>query len=159
LSEAELRDLNASIRAAKVQAMLKFSWNVASFLLASPLDGINSVELLKFQFTEINGNPDFPEGMDEDEVLKDLDDMKKADALKHMRRVLTYAMIERYMYVNDIEVENTDKKPVIKHANNLEEIAAAWEVKLPKDFMTRAEAYQAELDQQLKELEPKKAKK
>lgn len=159
LSEAELRDLNASIRAAKVQAMLKFSWNFASLLLSSPLDGINSVELLKFQFTEINGNPDFPEGMDEDEVLKDLDDMKKADALKHMRRVLTYAMIERYMYVNDIEVEDTEKKPVIKHAKNLEGIASAWEVKLPKDFMIRAEAYQAELDQQLKELEPKKAKK
>ena len=39
------------------------------------------------------------------------------------------------------------------------QIADTWEVKLPKNFMTEAEAYQAELDSALKELEPQKAKK
>lgn len=160
LSEAALRDLNASIATAKVQAMLKFSWFVASHVFASAaLSGINSVELLKFQFSEINESPDFPEGLDEDEVLKDLDSMKTADALKHMRRVLAHAMLERYVYRYDLEIDINEKNPVIKHAKNLEKIAEDWEVKLPKDFMSQAETYQAELDQQLKEIEPKKAKK
>lgn len=158
-SESEKRDIEAKKLELKAQAVLHFSWVFASHVFASALDGVNSVELMKFQFVEINEYPDFPEGMDEDEVLKDLDGMKKADALKYMRRLLAYATIEIYMIRNDIEIDTDDKKPVIAHAKNLEGIAALWEVKLPKDFMSQAEAYQAELDQQLKEIEPKKAKK
>lgn len=158
-SESEKRDIEAKKLELKAQAIMNFSWVVASHVFASSLDGIGSVELMKFQLTEINEYPDFPEGMDEDAVLENLDKMKVSDALKHMRRVLAYAMLEMYIIRKSLQVDTDKKKPVIEHAKNLEWIAALWEVKLPKDFMSQAEAYQAELDQQLKEIEPKKAKK
>lgn len=157
--EAEERDLRSNITRAKVEAILKFSWDAASRVFASALDGITSLEVLKFMLSEINRSPDFPEDLDIDEVLKDLDSMKKADALKHMRRVLVFGMIERYIYENDLEVPYNDKKPVILHAKKLETIAGLWEVKLTKDFTSEAEKYQTELDAAIKEMTPKKAKK
>lgn len=158
-SEREARDLIEKQRQLKITTILQFSWVVASPEFASMLDGITSLEVLKFMLAEINQNPDFPEGMDPDEVLKDLDCMKRADALKHMRRVLAYAMLEIYLIRNDLELSEDEKKIVMKHAKTLAQIADTWEVKLPKNFMTEAEAYQAELDSALKELEPQKAKK
>lgn len=158
-SEREARDVEEKKRQLKINAILNFSWVVASPEFASMLDGITSLEVLMFQFSEINETPDFPEGMDPDQVI--LDDMKKADALKHMRRVLAYAMLEMYIIRNDLELSDDEKNPVLKHAKTLEQIAAVWEVKLPKHFTADAEAYQAELDAAMKELEPqtKKAKK
>lgn len=158
-SEREARDLIEKQRQLKITTILQFSWVTASPEFASMLDGITSLEVLKFMFDEINQHPDFPEGMDPDEVLKDLDSMKRADALKHMRRVLAYAMLEMYLIRNDLELSEDEKKIVMKHAKTLAQIADTWEVKLPKNFMAEAEAYQAELDAALKELEPQKAKK
>jgi hypothetical protein len=72
-------------------------------------------------------------------------------------------MLEMFIIRNDYEVDADEKKPVSKHAKNLEKIAGLWDVKLSKDFAKQAEAYQAELDVLIKELTaqaaPKKAKK
>ena len=61
------------------------------------------------------------------------------------------------------EVEDKDKKPVIKHAANLKDIAGIFDVKLPKEFDEQAEKYQNDLDVMIKGLtadaKPSKAKK
>ena len=157
------RELEGNISSAKSEAILKFTWEVGSRMFATMLEGITSFELMKFWYDN-NPSPDFPDNVDEEELFNAMNDLKKADQLKQMRRLMALSVLDRYLYSNDqYQVEDKDKKPVIKHAANLKDIAGIFDVKLPKEFDEQAETYQNDLDVMIKGLtadaKPSKAKK
>ena len=157
-SEQEARELDQNIRRAKVEAITKFSWEVGSRAFSSMFDGITSLGVLKTIY-DLNNKPDYPDDVDDEELLKVIGGMKKADALKQMRRMAAHSLVDLHFYRNDdLQVAEWDKKPISKHAKNLEKVAELFDVKLTKEFSAEAETYQNSLDATIKEFS-KKAKK
>lgn len=146
----------------KSQFVDRFQWEVAAPAFGSALEGLTNLPLLHFMLDSMmdnNRDADFPEGMDsEDLLVKQALEMKKADGLKQLRRITMF-----HTFYNKVMRSKMDyghildaKKPILKLAEFLQEIAVEWGVKLPKDFDKQAEKYQAELDVALKELKAKK---
>jgi ParB family chromosome partitioning protein len=130
-----------------------FVWEVASRAFASLFDGLTNEGVL---FAIVNRGLfenylPLPDELDNDDVIIAAKKIaKKADRLKEYRR---------FMAANLIDVEKPydpdrydgNKKTILRCAKSLEELAGRFELKLPKDFMTQAEAYQKELDAAVKE--------
>lgn len=157
-TESLARERAFAIRNATAQAIATFSWDVAARSLAVIFEGITSLPAMEMIADQIGSNPGWPDGVDEEEV-RNIEGMKKADALKHLRRVAAHAALDFHIYNNDeFEVDLDDKKPLISHAKNIAKIAELWEVKLGKEFMEAAETAQQELDSAIKALTPEPAK-
>lgn len=151
--EAAKYKRDAEIHDIKKYHVVKFRWEVVSYAFVSALDGLSSLPLL----TELTSNlfesqiPDTPDDVDVTDVLQDSMKLKKPDALKELRRLAIHTMLDIQFY-REYTLSDKEKKPVIKHAQDMQTLAEKWEVKLPKDFMKQAEAYQAELDKAIKGL-------
>ena len=142
-------------REIKEQFCKRFEWDVVSLAFAPMLDGFTNMPFLKFFRTDVIDQwaeeEDLPDGVEEDTLINDAEKAKKADGLKSLRRLNMFHIIEmtyatKYGYREVL----AEKKSLIKYAENFQLIATSWEVALPKDFMTQAGAYQAELDAALK---------
>lgn len=143
----------AQVRRLKRDFVTRFSWEVVSFAFAGIFDGVVSLPFLQYltEFTVERYSPDLPDGVEGGEVWEKALKLKKTDSIKEFRRLAIHALVDREFYEN-YQLKDGDKKPVLKHAENMTDLAEKWEVKLPKDFMKRAEEYQAELDKAIREL-------
>ncbi len=144
-------------REIKEQFCKRFEWEVVSLAFAPMMDGFSNLPFLKFFRTDVIDQwaeeEDLPDGVDEDTLIKDAAQRFQADGLKSLRRLNMFHIIEmtyatKYSYRDMI----FEKKSLIKYAEDFQLLANEWEVALPKDFMTQAEAYQAELDAAIKAL-------
>ncbi len=131
----------------------RFTWEVASRAFEGALDGLSNTALLGIFAEKIVYVADFPQGIDEDDLIGEAQAIKKqSERAKELRRLVMAGMIGFRVRDDDIELEMDAKKLIVKHAENLSRIAAEWDVKLSKDFSKQAEQYQAELEAALKEL-------
>lgn len=142
--------LNRIRRGMREQAMLQFGWNVASFAFAGVMEGLTSVGLLEFICDDAFSLPDFPDGFDYEEWMKDVRKMKSAEKSKQLRRSFAYKLIE--IGADNLYELCDSKTSVLKYCDELETLSKKVEVKLPKDFRKQAEKYQKDLDTALKEV-------
>ena len=159
--EETQRDKDArerKLREVKVEFCTRFEWEVIALAFAPMLDGFTNLPFLKFVRSDVidgwSDEDDLPEGVDEGNLIKDAEKAKKADGLKSLRRINMFHIMKmtfetKYSYRDMIEA----KQPIVKYANGIAQLAIEWDVTLPKDFMTQAEAYQVELDAAIKEME------
>lgn len=154
------RELQRKITATQTEYVARFMWHVAAFEFASVLDGVTSLEYLKYHWddaTDMNHAGDYPSSVigerdDESSLFQAALKLKKADALKELRRMIMFHAVYDRTPGGQLQA----KKPVVQMAKDCQDLATKWDVKLPKDFMTQAEKYQAELDTALKEIKKEK---
>jgi len=150
--ESVSRDEQRKIMAAQTDYINSFLWHVAAVEFSSVLDGVTNFEYLKSQFENMDRNSTYPlsvlEDDSDDDLLREVLKLKKADAMREVRRMIMFHTV----YDRTPGGQTQDKKPVVKMAKDCAELAAKWEMKLTRDFMTQAEKYQKELDAALKSI-------
>lgn len=154
-TESVSRKNEARFRDTKIEFVRRFNWEVTSRAFESALDGVSSPALLALMAESlIDRGTDFPEDVNEGDLIDEAKKMKKAaDQAKELRRIAMHGALDAELYSSRVADLDYDKKNLmIKHAERFVNIAAAWGVKLPADFSKQAETYQAELDAALKEL-------
>lgn len=146
------REIQRKVSDAQDESFNRFLWEVASREFASVLDGVTSLEYLKYAYTDVDSfdhDGQFPASVeDEDTLYETVIKLKKADALKELRRMTMFHAIFSELPGSQFEGKN----PLVRLAEDCKDLAALWEVKLPKDFVAQAEKYQAELDAEIKEI-------
>ncbi len=128
----------------------RFVWEVASRVFTSALDGVTNLNLLMNLNQEFSAS--FPDGVDEDKLIKEIAKAKKPEALKGARRLVMMGMLDRH----GLSYGYDEKKIIVKYAAKIAELAKEWGVKLPKDWTTQVEKYQAEVESARKEVVEKR---
>lgn len=147
-TESVSRKNESRIRETKREFALRFNWEVASRAFESALDGVPSPKILANLANISITDADFPEDVDNYNLVAEALKMKKtSDQTKELRRITMHGLIDM-----EVRFDLDAKKQIIKLAKDFEKIAGEWGVKLPSDFNKQAETYQAELDAALKEL-------
>jgi ParB/RepB/Spo0J family partition protein len=122
---------------------VRFAWEVGSKAVAGVFEGLTNLALMRDVYGE---NVDFPEGVNEDALIKQVEKAKKAEGLALMRRLLGMWMLDMRRW------NSNDKKVLVKYAKEIGEQVKAWGGKLPKDWEAQAETYQKELEAAWKEI-------
>ncbi len=135
----------------------RFQWEVATAAFESLLDGMTNLPFSLYLYKEVMLEwADLPEGIDDrNEQLHKLgNSKKKADALKQLRRLMIFDVLDAAFGWEYNQYQGTNK-PLLVLAKRAQKVAEEWGVKLPKDWMAQAEQYQAELDKAIKEISKK----
>jgi hypothetical protein len=147
-------ELERILRGLGNEYRVRFAWEEASRIFAGALEGVTNLELMLALNEEFSA--DYPEGMSEIELIKELKKAKKAEGLSQARRLVMMGMIDRHGDGGD----RGEKKTVEKLAASIAELATEWGVKLPKGWAAQVTKYQTELDAARKEItEKRKAEK
>lgn len=153
--EAEARALTVAKHELINDHVRKFLWEVAAPAFEPLLDGLTNLPFGLFMYAEtIICNGYYPQGVDDDdEQLYQIKGMKrKADALKRLRLLMVHQTVWQAADANLGAWQKIPTKPVMEAATRLQKHASDWEYKLPRNFATQAEQYQAALDTAMKEL-------
>lgn len=132
----------------------RFNWEVASRAFESALSGVSNATLLAFMAERLIDSADFPEGINDSDLLTSAKKIKKAsDQSQEYRRLAMHGVLDWSLARNEMHIPLDAKKVIIKHANNIAKIADQYDIKLPSDFTKQAEQYQAELEAAISEIE------
>ncbi len=140
------------------QHMKQFEWEIACRPFEALANSTSNVDALAFVLERVyDGVLDddlLPESQPAISEMIDSARGAKASGVMQLRRLIGFAIAEQGYDVNFNYSETRDaEKPIIQYAKEFQELAAKWEVKIPKDFMHSAEEYQEELDKALTEVE------
>lgn len=132
----------------------KFNYEYLARVFDGLFAGINNPVLLDFLCDQINANPEYPNGIDEETIRGQVKGAKIADQLKILRRHAAFCVIDQRSYADRLvyKYEAKQKKFVVKYAEEFKPYLEEFGLVIPKDYMQEAEKYQSELDKALKEL-------
>lgn len=170
--EQEKARFQMQVRDLKNEFTMSFTYHVIAPAFESLLD-FTSLPFSLWFFSDILDSSygeialmDVPQGVDGyREQMEQIQDAlksqkatpkKKAEALKQLRHLFAF-QIAAWRMNRSAEKFITAKKPLIALSKVAEETAAEWSVKLPKNFAQEAEKYQADFEQEVKELEKENA--
>ena len=132
----------------------RLAWEEASRIFAGALEGVTNLELMLKLNDEFGA--DYPEGVSESNLIKELKKAKKTEGLSQARRLVMMGMLDRHSDSGSYG----EKKVVEKLGASIAELATEWGVKLPKGWAAQVTKYQTELDAARKEItEKRKAEK
>ncbi len=149
------RENEEKIRRIKFDFCKKFNYEYLGRSFDGMFSSINTPALLEFIINQVDSNPEYPNGVDDQTVQELLHGAKFADQLKILRRHAAFCVIDQYSYSEHLIYgrETKQKKFVVKYAEELKPGLEKLGLVIPKDYMQEAEKYQAELEKALKELE------
>lgn len=132
----------------------KFNYEYLGRVFEGIFSSISNPTMLQFIADSIDPNPEYPNGISEDTIQKQIQDAKVADKLKTLRRFAAFCVIDQRSYdarlIYDRDVKQ--KKFVAEYAKEFKPVLEELGLVIPKDYMQEAEKYQAELDKALKEI-------
>ena len=130
-----------------------FVWEVVTPLFARLLDGVAQVDFLE----SLSENLDYyPSDVVPDRDQHRRKNMKKAERLNQVRRLIIFDVF----YRNDLNNNRSDTKtPTAVLAKHCQGLATTWGVKLPKDFIDQAKTYDEAISLAITELDKSKAEK
>lgn len=110
-------------------------WEMASKSFASLFDGLTNFAVMSLLRWDVS----YPGNLNEADLVKAAEKMKKADGLAQMRRIVAMGIVER-----ETDYSSSNKNTIIEYGKTVAELAKELGVKLPKDWDAQVKKYQEE---------------